>query len=104
MKKILIITGVMLAGVVMISCNRDDNKAPGRAYMPDMSYSRAYETYASTKNLADAGISYNARPVEGTIARGDAFPYTVKHDSAGYVQSAATTNPLDIASINMKEA
>jgi len=56
MKKILIITGIMLTGVVMISCNRDGNKAPGRAYMPDMAYSRAYETYSSTEELSKAGV------------------------------------------------
>jgi mono/diheme cytochrome c family protein len=104
MKKILIITGIMLTGVVMISCNRDGNKAPGRAYMPDMAYSRAYETYSSTEELSKAGVSYNARPVEGTIARGDAFAYTLKNDSLGYAQSASVINPLDITTVDMKEA
>jgi mono/diheme cytochrome c family protein len=103
MKKILIITGCLAIVVAMASCS-DTRRREGRAYMPDMAYSRAYETYASTEELSKAGVSYNARPVEGTIARGDAFPYTLKNDSLGYVQSAATKNPLDTASIDMKEA
>jgi mono/diheme cytochrome c family protein len=32
--------------------------------------------------------------VEGTIARGDAFPYKIKNDSAGLLQAVSVTNPL----------
>ena len=35
--------------VLAFSCSKV-RRSPGRAYMPDMSYSRAYETYASTDN------------------------------------------------------
>jgi hypothetical protein len=38
--------------------------------MPDMAYSRAYETYADHSTLKENGINYDARPVAGTIARG----------------------------------
>jgi mono/diheme cytochrome c family protein len=63
--------------------------------MPDMTYSVAYETYASaSERLKQSGASYSGLPVAGTIARGDMFPYTLKNDSAGYVQSAAVKNPL----------
>ena len=103
MKKYLIITGCVLMGIVVISCSRV-RRSPGRAYMPDMAYSRAYETYASTDALQKEGVNYNAKTVEGTVARGDMFPYTLKNDSAGYAQSASVKNPLDSASIDKKEA
>src|SRR5882724_6446934 len=103
MKKFLIITGFAAIGIIIASCN-NVRRNPGRAYMPDMSYSRAYETYSSTEALQKEGANYNAMPVQGTIARGDMFPYTLKNDSAGYVQSATVKNPLDSASIDKKEA
>jgi len=62
--------------------------------MPDMYYSRAYETYASTEELKNAGAKYNGMPVQGAIARGDMFPYNLVNDSAGYAQSASVKNPL----------
>ena len=74
MKKIAIISTLILTtAVVFISC--DSKRQPGKVYMPDMAYSRAYESYAlrdSTKfsmDLSDAGhkIFYNNQPVNGTI-------------------------------------
>ncbi len=103
MKKILIITGCAAMVVAAVSCS-NVRREEGRAYMPDMSYSRAYETYASTEALDKAGVFYNARPVEGTIARGDMAAYPYKNDSAGYVMSANVKNPLDPAVVDMKEA
>lgn len=103
MKKFWIITGFLATVVAVVSCG-GPRRNPGRAYMPDMSYSRAYETYASTENLKEKNVNYNGMPVTGTIARGDMNAYTLKNDSAGYAQSAAIKNPLDIASIDMKEA
>jgi mono/diheme cytochrome c family protein len=93
MQKIgIIITGLLLV-VAVTSCNKV-RRNPGRTYMPDMAYSRAYETYASTENLGKKGIHYNAMPVAGTVARGDMFAYTLKNDSAGYAESAKVINPL----------
>jgi mono/diheme cytochrome c family protein len=62
--------------------------------MPDMAYSRAYETYASTDNLKEKGIYYDATPVAGTVARGDLGAYPYKNDSIGYILSATVKNPL----------
>lgn len=103
MKKIWIITGCVVAIAMMVSCNKV-RRSPGRAYMPDMTYSRAYETYAPTENLEQKGIHYNALPVEGTVARGDALAYPLKNDSAGYAQSAMIKSPLSADSVDMKEA
>jgi mono/diheme cytochrome c family protein len=73
--------------------------------MPDMVYSVAYETYAPTnERLKNSGAHYTGRPVEGTIARGDLFAYTLKNDSLGYAQSASVKSPLTPESIDLKEA
>jgi mono/diheme cytochrome c family protein len=92
MKKFGIIIGIVSL-VVATGCSKV-RRNPGRVYMPDMAYSRAYETYASTENLKAKGINYNAMPVPGSIARGDQFPYTLGNDSAGYEGSKSVKNPL----------
>lgn len=107
MKKIWIITSVIVvAATVMVGCGSDRN--PGRAYMPDMTYSKAYETYAPAQERLDnseaKGATYSGYPVAGTIARGESMPYPYKNDSLGYALSASVKNPLDVAAINMKEA
>lgn len=91
----------------LFSCG--PRRSEGRAYMPDMTYSRAYETYADAQErLKNSGAennpAYSKMPVQGTVARGDMLPYALKHDSAGYAQSAAVKNPQDIASVDMKES
>ena len=93
MKKFWVITGFAAVLAAMVSCNKV-RRSPGRTYMPDMAYSRAYETYASTEDLQKKGIHYTAKPVEGTVARGDMYAYALKNDSAGYVASAGVLNPL----------
>lgn len=92
----------MLA-IVLVSCE-STRRDPGRAYMPDMAYSTAYETYASTERLEKKGVHFTGRPVEGTIARGDMMPYGLKNDSLGYVQSAAIKSPVSASDVNMKNA
>jgi hypothetical protein len=97
MKKTLIITVVLVAALVMIGC-RNGKQDPGKVYMPDMADSRAYETYASTENLKEKGIYYDATPVAGTVARGDlpAFPLAMDKsgDTTNYVASKKVPNPL----------
>lgn len=94
----------LVAILGLTSCN-DTKRTPGKIYMPDMAYSRAYETYADHSNLAAQGINYNNRPVAGTIARGKEmpFPYAMDMpgDSTNYVASKMVPNPLD--SLTMKE-
>lgn len=107
MKRYSIITGCALA-VVLISCD-NTRRNPGRAYMPDMAYSTAYETYApAQERLKASGASgeahYSGMPVEGTIARGDQMPFRLPNDSNGYKQSAAVKNPLAAGSVDIKEA
>ncbi len=102
MKKTAIIaTLVLTTAVVFISC--DSKRQPGKIYMPDMAYSRAYESYAQrdsslfTMDPNDAGhkIFYNNLPPAGTIKRGDQFPFNVPNDSNGLINlSAQVKNPL----------
>ncbi len=100
MKKINL--GFIIITLVFTSCG--NKRHPGKTYMPDMAYSRAYEAYEPS-NLKSEGINYISSPVQGTIKRGDLFPYTVPNDSNGYKMSAATKDPLPpLDTLNMKEA
>lgn len=96
MKKVSIISVLVLI-VAAVGCS-DVKRNPGRVYMPDMGYSRAYETYASTSNLDSHGIKYTRMPVPGTVKRGDVFPFPIAKDKAGdstnYILSKQVTNPL----------
>ena len=93
MRSIFLIVIVIASGLVMGGC-RMGKKDPGKVYMPDMAYSRAYETYAATDNLKEKGINYNATPVAGTMARGDMPAYPYANDSLGYALSVNVKNPL----------
>lgn len=108
MKKFLIILGISLMGAIVISCNKV-KRNPGRVYMPDMNYSRAYETYStSEEEMEKKGIHYNSTPVAGTIARGDEMPFPLAKDKFGdstnYVASKQIKSPLNKDSIDLTEA
>lgn len=107
MKKFLIIATVSVVALAIASCNRV-RRTPGRTYVPDMTYSRAYESYTPTDELKREGIFYNARPVAGTMARDDEMPFPVSEDKAGdtmnYFASRQVKNPYNADSIDMKEA
>ncbi len=102
MNKIINIGLTLLAVITISSCGNKQN--PGKIYMPDMAYSRAYEAYSllDTTNFSlnreDAenrrNAFFNASPVEGTVKRGELFAYTGKNDSAGYAASASLQNPV----------
>jgi len=84
--------------IILIWGCSDVRRSPGRVYMPDMAYSRAYETYASTANLDSQGIHYDKLPVPGTIKRGGLFPFSITKDKTGdstnYVLSRQVLNAL----------
>ncbi len=86
-----LIFGILILVTTFISCR--DKRDPGRVYMPDMAYSRAYEAYAAN-NLKQNGINYINYPVEGTVRRGDLFAYTIPNDSNGYKMAVTVKNPL----------
>jgi mono/diheme cytochrome c family protein len=88
--------------IVFESC--DSKREPGKTYMPDMAYSRAFEAYAPN-DLKDENINYIPYPVEGTIRRGDLFPFTLTRDSAGYSISKDVKDPLPaLDTVQMGEA
>jgi len=77
----------------MVSCS-DVKREPNRVYMPDMAYSRAVETYSDHSYLNAEGIQYNARPVDGTVKRGEIYYEMLKDTTGSYNLSAADVNPL----------
>lgn len=112
MKKIAFISAVAVSMAVAFASCSSDKREPGKIYMPDMAYSRGYETYAerdsmlfTTDPAAKGGkIFYNAMPAEGTIKRGELYPYTLPNDSTGYKMSAQVANPIgEMTEAEMKE-
>jgi mono/diheme cytochrome c family protein len=117
MKVAMLITKIIvpscLAVLVLTACSDEVRRSPGRVYMPDMAYSRAYETYSVTpeqkEELLKKGIRYSNIPVEGTIKRGELFPFSISKDKEGdstnYVASKAVKNPIPVLdSVTMVEA
>jgi mono/diheme cytochrome c family protein len=107
MKKLLIIA-LAATATTIVACS-DVKRTPGKIYMPDMAYSRAYETYADHSNLTEKGIHYTAMPVEGTMARGAEMPFHIAKDAAGdttnYYASRQVPNPVDsMSEADTKEA
>lgn len=88
-----------LTAVVVFAACSDVKRTPGSIYMPDMAYSRAYETYADHSNLTEKGVHYNNRPVEGTISREEEMPFHLTKDAQGdttnYTASKLVKTPID---------
>jgi len=114
--KMRLIILFITAGLVFTGCS-DVRRNPGRVYVPDMTYSRAYETYAAmdsdefTSDIKELGrkIFYNHMPVAGTIARGEEMAFPLSSDAPGdttnYVASKQILNPLThLDSVQLKEA
>jgi mono/diheme cytochrome c family protein len=114
MKKIAIIAGFI--GLLMTSC-RMGKRDPGKVYMPDMFYSRAYETYAALDSsrftndtlLAGGKIYYDRLPVAGTVARGEVAIFPLAKDKVGdsvnYNASKTIANPLPaLSAVDYMEA
>ena len=113
MKRILIAAGIFSLAFGFAGCGGAHGNDPGHAYMPDMYYSRAYETYGYNDvggefdSLKQRGIYYNGMPVTGTVARGDMISYHLTNDSAGLQSANSLKNPLDSMAATtdkMKEA
>jgi mono/diheme cytochrome c family protein len=102
-----------LSLAMLASCDDGPRRYTGRIYMPDMTYSRAYETYSETPEQREAllkkGIHYSDIPVAGTLKRGALIPFDVPKDAAGdtanYVASKSVRNPLSgLDNVTMTEA
>jgi mono/diheme cytochrome c family protein len=66
---------ILLTATLLISCDRQKNMR-GYDYIPDMVYSRAYDTYSQNPNFHDSMTMRT--PVSGTVPIGFApFRYTI---------------------------
>ncbi|HEX5027069.1 MAG TPA: cytochrome c [Agriterribacter sp.] len=106
MKKIAVIAFVFIA-VVMAVASCSNNKKPGSVYMPDMAYSRAYETNSENDIFPDKQT--NRTPVSGTITRDQLLPFRIEEDAAGdtsnFAKARMVQNPIsDLNAADMKEA
>lgn len=88
--------GLAALVVFAVGCS-DVKRTPGKVYMPDMAYSRAYETYSSNPVFADGQT--NREPVVGTVKRGEQYPVHMEMDKLGdtanYYASRSLANPID---------
>src|SRR5437868_5383686 len=101
MKKEIIIS-IVAAASLLAACGDKVRRTPGRVYMPDMFYSRAYETYSVTeeqkKEWEKQGMYFTAMPVPGTVKRGVDYTFRLAKDKAGdsvnYVASRQIKSPI----------
>ncbi|MCH8904150.1 MAG: cytochrome c [Bacteroidetes bacterium] len=95
---IILVLGILVLGIS--SCGNDPEK-PGRIFMPDMAYSKAYETYTYNPNFED---SLTARtPVEGTIPRGFR-PYHYENTEEDYERAGRELkNEVQLTEENLEE-
>jgi mono/diheme cytochrome c family protein len=100
MRNSLMIAATLGSVALLVACGSDVKRTPGKIYMPDMAYSRAYETYADHSNLAEKGINYTAAPVPGTVSRAEDYVFHIPKDAPGseenYLASAAVVNPVQM--------
>lgn len=101
---------LFLAGVTALiatSCHSKGDK-PGWIYMPDMTYSNAYETYSSTHHQTQNGDSISARlPEPGTISRnyfpGEEEIQTNESYMSSYLLKNYFENPIENPSIDNEQ-
>jgi len=106
MKKISVISSVVLA-ITVAAASCSDSSKPGKVYMPDMAYSRAYETYSENDIFPDKQT--NRTPVAGTISRDQLPPFPIAEDAPGdttnHGKARFIANPLPALNADqMKEA
>lgn len=91
---------ILLAGIALgfASCNSGyTRRNPGKTFVPDMTYSRAYDAYTYNPNTADSLTSQ--QPVAGTVARGQFVEERLTiADSAAYKNIA---NPYTFTDVEL---
>ena len=107
MNKLPVISFILVPALIIASCS-DVKRDRGREYMPDMAYSRAYETSSPHDELREKGINYTGLPVPGTIKRGELYPFALPRDegtdSTNYVLSKQVKNPItELDAAQLKE-
>jgi mono/diheme cytochrome c family protein len=107
MRKLPIISLLLVAlTVIAVSCS-DVKRNRGKVYMPDMADSRAYETYSASPIFADGQT--NREPVAGTVKRGELLPFHLAKDKTGdtanYFASKLVKSPIgELSDDDKKEA
>lgn len=101
----IVFFGLAALIIAAVGCS-DVKRTPGKVYMPDMAYSRAYETYSTNPVFADGRTSQG--PVAGTVKRGDDYPVHIEMDKVGdtanYYASRSLQNPIaSLTAEQMKE-
>lgn len=104
-RSIIVFCGLAALVMAVVGCS-DVKRKPGKVYMPDMAYSRAYETYSVNPVFADGRT--NQAPVAGTVKRGDEYPVHIEMDKLGdtanYVASRQLPNPFtNLTDVQLKE-
>ncbi len=102
MKKLIYISFIAIT-VFLVSCSTGPKRHPGNVYMPDMAYSRAYETYpdldgkifTNIDSMAGGHIYYDRKPVVGAVKRGQMGVMHLTNDSASKAAAKAINNPID---------
>lgn len=90
---------MLLVIMILISCDRTKND-PGYTYFPDMTYSRAYETYSENPNFEDGQTM--REPVAGTVPREMVpFPYE-KTDQDLILAGRELANPFQASEENLQ--
>ncbi len=102
----IVFCGLAALMMVAVGCS-DVKRKPGKVYMPDMAYSRAYETYSTNPVFADGRT--NQAPVAGTVKRGDEYPVHIGMDAIGdtanYFASRQLVNPFtELTADQLKES
>ena len=96
MKRLVNSSVVILALMVMVSCNK--NSRPNYQYMPNMYEPVGYETYQEAdafKSDVEAQL-----PAEGSVPRGY-MPFDIEESNEGYDLAKSTlTSPLDSMQID----
>jgi mono/diheme cytochrome c family protein len=99
MKKKYLVTLVVAGAALFAACNSGDTRRnPGKTYVPDMVYSRAYDAYTANP-VTHNGLT-SQLPVAGTIARGHALPnHLTEGDTSAYnaLQFPYTFNEAQLA-------
>jgi cytochrome c5 len=99
MKKKYLVTLMVAGAATFAACNSGDTRRnPGKTYVPDMTYSVAYDAY--TKNPVTHDSMTSQKPVDGTIARGHALPdHLTEADTSAYIalQPPFTFNDAGLA-------
>ena len=96
---------MLIAVLVTVIESCDSKREPGKIYMPDMAYSRAYEAYAPNNLKERRILIISLIPLKEQSEEVILFPYTLPNDSNGYKMSAEVKDPLPpLDTIQMAEA